>query len=236
VSFGVLWILIGFFPVSNILVPTGVLLAERTLFLPSVGLVIAIAGGVGGLIGAGETPQRPAVLTYWTLLGAAVLAGTARSAIRLTDWRNESILAYRTVGTSPLSWRAQMAYGNALMKDRLDARGIEAYQRSIALAPRILAWQSRNKLAEWLYARGADSAAVAQLRQSLEEQPDKRETWHFLILGYLALGDYLIAARLADSAIALGGSGSLFGPLRAVADTAFREKWPPGSIRIQTGR
>ena len=236
VSFGVLWILIGLFPVSNIVVPTGVLLAERTLFLPSIGLVLAIGGGIAALIRGGDLVPRFRVLAYWSLLGIVVLAGTIRSVIRLREWRSETALAYRTARTAPRSWRAQMGYGNALMEDGLTARGVEAYQRSIALAPRDLAWRSRNKLAEWLYAGGADSAAVAELRLSLQERPDKRETWHFLVLGYLSLGEYPIAARLADSALALGGSAALFGPLRAVADTALREKWPPGSIRIRTSR
>ncbi len=235
VSLGILWVLIGIFPVSNVVVPTGVLLAERTLFLPSIGLVLATGGGIAVLAGAGEL-KRPRVLAYWSVLGLLMLAGVVRSAIRFRDWRDESALAYRTAETAPRSWRAQMAYGNALMKDGFPARGAEAYGRSIELAPEDQAWRSRNKLAEWLYAQGADSAAVFQLRQSLEEAPNKRETWHFLVLGYLSLGEYATAARLADSAVALGGSAALFAPLRAVADTALREKWPPGSIRIQTGR
>jgi hypothetical protein len=129
-----------------------------------------------------------------------------------------------------------MAYGNTLMEQAHWDRGVESNQRSIDLAPRTLAWQSRNKLAEWYFQRGADGPAVDQLRQSLAEVPNNRQTWHFLILGYLSLGEYPVAMRLADSILARGGSPELFIPLRAVADTAMREKWPPGTVRIQTSR
>ena len=44
-AFGVVWVLVALLPVSNLLLPTGVLLAERTLFLPSVGAMLAVGGG-----------------------------------------------------------------------------------------------------------------------------------------------------------------------------------------------
>jgi hypothetical protein len=235
-SFGILWMAIGWLPVSNLLIPTGVLLAERTLFLSSMGLVLALGGGLAAVWPAAPEARPATVRLFWTAVGVLVLAGVIRSGLRQRDWRDESTLAYRTAETAPRSWRAQMAYGNTLMEQAHWDRGVEAYQRSIDLAPRTLAWQSRNKLAEWYFQRGADGPAVDQLRQSLAEVPNNRQTWHFLILGYLSLGEYPVAIRLADSILARGGSPELFVPLRAVADTAMREKWPPGTVRIQTGR
>ena len=44
VSLGLFWFALCVLPVSNLLFPTGVLLAERTLFLPSFGLSLAVAG------------------------------------------------------------------------------------------------------------------------------------------------------------------------------------------------
>jgi hypothetical protein len=38
-SFGLLWLIVAYSPVSNVLIPTGIVTAERTLFLPSVGIV-----------------------------------------------------------------------------------------------------------------------------------------------------------------------------------------------------
>jgi len=41
---GILWFVAVVLPVSNLFFPTGVLLAERTLYLPSVGLALVVAG------------------------------------------------------------------------------------------------------------------------------------------------------------------------------------------------
>ena len=46
VAFGIAWFGIAILPVTNLLIPTGVLLAERTLYLPSVGLAFVAAGVV----------------------------------------------------------------------------------------------------------------------------------------------------------------------------------------------
>ena len=42
-SFGLFWFIIAYAPVSNVLIPTGIVTAERTLFLPSVGVVLVAA-------------------------------------------------------------------------------------------------------------------------------------------------------------------------------------------------
>ena len=43
-SLGIVWVAIAVLPVSNLILPTGILLAERTLYLASVGAVLAVAG------------------------------------------------------------------------------------------------------------------------------------------------------------------------------------------------
>jgi hypothetical protein len=50
-TFGICWSTIALFPVSNVLMPTGILLAERTLFLPSVGAMLALGAFATILVG-----------------------------------------------------------------------------------------------------------------------------------------------------------------------------------------
>jgi hypothetical protein len=232
VSFGLLWCGIALLPVSNVLVPTGVVLAERTLFLASIGAMIAV-GGAAALGRWAEAPSvRPGRLL---IIGSGVLAllGAARSAERHQVWRDEKTLATRSAEDAPRSYRSQQAYGYWLFESGARGEGLQAYQRALALAPERHAWRVRNDLARRFFAEGRHALAVEQLSASLTAAPDRQETWHYLILGYLALGNYREAARLADSALARGGNRELFGGHRALADSAARDRAPPGSIRIR---
>ena len=87
VSFGLAWCAIALLPVSN-LVPTGIVLAERTLFLPSMGFLLAVAG-VGEWIarltlGPRQWVRRALVSACVVLL----VLGFVRSAGRHSVWNS----------------------------------------------------------------------------------------------------------------------------------------------------
>jgi protein O-mannosyl-transferase len=243
-SFGLAWVAVALLPVSNVLIPTGILLAERTLFLPSIGFLL----GLGGLVaaaartrlettGAAErTGRGPLLAGYWSLVGLLTLAGVLRSAARLGVWRDETTLRIRSVADAPRSWRTQLSYGTALLELGQRVPGLEAYRRALTLAPARLAWRVRNDLAQRYFATEENQRAVEELRASLELAPDIEETRHYLVLGYLTLGEYGRARAEADSALARGFSAQLFGELRAVADTAELKGVPPGAIKIRVRR
>jgi hypothetical protein len=245
-AFGVSWTTVALIPISNVLVPTGVLLAERTLFLPSIGFVLAIGGLLDGprrnsektsRCGASPTPANPrrrlTVLSYWTVVITLTALGVLRSAERQGTWRSEDILAERNAVDAPRSWRTQKELAYRFLQRGERENGLALFVRAVALAPPEQVWRVRNSLAERYFDLGENRLAVEQLRQSLVDSPDKKETWRFLILGYLSLGAYSEAARLSDSALALGGPAELFGPLKALADTALKERLPVGSIRVE---
>lgn len=74
-SFAVCWCAVTLFPVSNLVVPTAIVLAERTLFLPSVGFVLGV-GAVVALI----LPRLPAIAPRALTAACALLvfAGVGR--------------------------------------------------------------------------------------------------------------------------------------------------------------
>ena len=234
IAFGLCWMAIALFPVSNLLVPTGIVLAERTLLLPSVGLLLAL-GGVLSVLWQPRAARTPIVIaTAVTLL--LVVAGVARSAERQTVWHDETTFRIRSVADAPLSWRAQLSYGTSLLEQGAEEPGLAAYQRALELAPPELRWRVRNDLAQRYFASGDDQRAVGVLLASREGNPEVEETWHYLVLGWLTLGNYPVAGAEADSALARGFSQQLFGDLRALADSAAHNHVPPGGIRIRVNR
>lgn len=232
VSFGLAWCAVTLLPVSNVLVPSGIVLAERTLFLPSIGFVVAIGGLVASLwpriAGA-----RPALARDLAVAWAALVAlGIVRSAERQRVWRNEPYFAIRSVQDAPRSFRAQRGYGDLLFALDKPTEALEAYRRAIALSPPALAWRVRNNLARWFRTTGERAQEVVELRASLASEPAQGDIRGYLVSALLALGQYDDAAREADAALARGASVEVFAGLRSIADSAARVAAPPGSIKI----
>jgi hypothetical protein len=93
-AFGLGWIGIAFLPVANLLYPAGFYLAERTLYLPSAGLVLAAAAWLGRLPRAQLRP----------LAATLVLLGGVRSALRVPVWRDDAHVTHSILRDSPWSY------------------------------------------------------------------------------------------------------------------------------------
>lgn len=100
VSFSLAWMGGTLLVVSNVLVPGEILLAERTLYLPSVGAVL-ILGAVVAQIG-----QRWARPTMAAVVLIAVL-GFIRSSARVPIWKDNETFFPQLVRDAPGSYRAQ---------------------------------------------------------------------------------------------------------------------------------
>lgn len=88
-AFGLGWFLIALFPVANV-IPSGVLVAERTLYLPSVGIAFVLGALAARLPSADLVPARwaPAVVSAALLLAAGTTAAvTARLGSAESQWR-----------------------------------------------------------------------------------------------------------------------------------------------------
>lgn len=233
VSFGLLWIAVGIFPVSNVVVPTGVLLAERTLFLASAGVVLV----VGGLASRAWRAEVAWVRVALQVGGATLMVlGAARSLQRWPVWQDETTYVLRTVEDAPRSFRTQRAHGEVLFLQGKRAEGMAAYGLALQYAPPAEAWRVRNDLARRHFEEGASALAVQQLLASRQEAPAIQETWNYLILGLLNLGEYPAALQEAEAALARGFSVEVFEDLRALANTALRGNVPAGAIRINVVR
>lgn len=236
VSFGLAWMVVALIPVSNVLVPTGVLVAERTLFLASLGVLIALGGAADLALGADSARRRTSRVVVALAVMMLVGIGIWRSVARWPVWKDEAAYVRGTVADSPMSFRAQRAQGELLFLQRRRAEGIAAYGRAIQYAPPGEVWRVRNDLARRYFEENQAALALEQLLASRREHPGEAETWNYLILAYLNLGEYPTAMQEAESALARGLPAQMFGDLRALADTAMKAGAPRGSIRVQVYR
>jgi hypothetical protein len=115
-AYGLGWIAIAFLPVSNLLFSSGVLLAERTLYLPSVGLALA----------AGVALARLPVPRFRIALGLLVIAGGVRSALRTPVWHDDFAVTQSILEDSPNSYRGPARSAAIFQSHRQPERALAA--------------------------------------------------------------------------------------------------------------
>lgn len=119
------WVVVAIAPVSNVLVVTGVALAERTLYLASAGVAIVAGLLVGRTRGAGPV----------IVVGVLAMAGAGRTWTRTPSWRDSRSFALQLLEDHPESYR-----GHWVAARVLQASGdLAAAEREYAVARSIYA-------------------------------------------------------------------------------------------------
>lgn len=198
VTLGIVWAAVALFPVSNLAVATGVLVAERTLMLPSVGLALA-CGGAASAVRPLPREARLAALAALTLLLAL---GLARSAARQRVWRDTPTVLLQTLRDAPENFRAWKQYGMYL-KDRGQLRAARA-----ALEQSARMYQGDAGVYEelGLVRRRQDGCARAApyFERALAIDPDRSTARGRLYLCLLEQGDTVRARAVAAEGAELG--------------------------------
>ncbi len=133
-SFGIAWLVVTLLPASNFVVPAGFIIAERTLLLPSVGVMIAVASVVPWLYAKVETRR---VAQYSSALAVALLLalGVWRSSARNPVWKNNETLFRQAIRDSPQSYRAHFMLGVLLFEEHRKTEGEGHYRTALRLFP-----------------------------------------------------------------------------------------------------
>jgi hypothetical protein len=131
VAFGLLWFGVAIFPVSNLVLKAGIVLAERTLFLPSVGVMLAL-GAAGAAVAERGMVARRLVVAAGVLL---MTLGIVKSALRQPVWRDNPTLFAQTVKDAPRNYRAHWNYGMSLYERGDRPAAFEEMHTAIELYP-----------------------------------------------------------------------------------------------------
>lgn len=214
VTLGIAWLALALLPVSNVLVPTGIVVAERTMLLPSVGVCVAVAGGAAALPGR-IAPGRIGGLALAVLATVLLGAFAWRSATRMPVWRSTGTLFSAMVVDDPASYKAHFHHG-----EYLAAYG----DTTMALREMRTAWElwrgDARMLEEYgqlLRARGRCDEAVPVLQRALALDGDRIKARNRLYFCFLRLGRYPEARAVAETGLAQGDS--LFIPYIRRADS-----------------
>lgn len=202
VSFGILWMAVTLLPSSNFIVPSGILLAERTLFSPSLGALIAIGALLPRLVPHLRTSlTRVAVIVcFGVLLGA----GMAKSLVQSTVWRNNESLFVASVAAEPNVYRGYYMLAALLMDHNQYVNGEKAYFKAISLFERD-PFVFYNLGQEYFRARQYDAAYEMYLR-SYQIVPGFQDVRTRLAFALAAAGRFPEARARAQEALRHGAT------------------------------
>lgn len=229
ISFGLAWCAIGLFPVHNVFVPTGIILAERTLFLPSIGAMIALGGVMTLVLSRVRLPIRRVIA-----LTAAVLVavGVYRSNLRHRVWLDQFTLWYHTANVdAPKSFRAHEALAESYFAIGVERLSEREQRLAIRYAPDRLT-RPRFDYADRLRARGFCYPAIDLYQSVLRVHPDQMLARASLVACLLDQGAYRQAGFHARLGISHNWEPAVFQLALVAADSAERVLAPHGTVRV----
>ena len=194
IAIGLAWFVITVSPVANIVVPTEFLIAERTLYLPSFGIIFALAAA------AVAAPWSPRVRA--AVIGLVVLLGAARSIARIPAWHDDERHYQALRREAPRSYRTLWLEGKDEFAAGRWGTGEQFLLQSIALAPGIAG--PRVDLARFYINAKVWAPAIRQLRAAIAVDSALPPAWDALRDAYLGAGDTAAAAQLRSRADTTG--------------------------------
>jgi tetratricopeptide (TPR) repeat protein len=227
-TFAVLWTGIALLIPSNLLIPTGFVLAERTLFVASGGVMLGVAAVVAHFLQNGDALSASARKLVLGGVGAVLLLGLVVSGLRQRVWRDDDTLFAQTVVDAPASYKAHMAYAIMLFNKHRRKDAFEEIRIAHALFPKdlsVLEYAGE----EYSSVEGCHMA-LGIFAHILAEDPSRAEARVNLAKCLIALGKHADARKTIRQGLATGESLSAFRRLMVVNDSV------EASVRFRAGK
>ena len=165
--FGASWFLLAYLPISN-LFPLNASVAEHWLYLPSVGFLIFLAGV------AFELPAYFRRVAF-ALACLAVVALSARSAIRSSDWIDPETFYQRTFLAGGSSCRVGVNLAMLYSKRGEHGQAEKILRKVLRVYPDYPV--ARNNLADVLFRQGKTTEAEAMFDSASRTAPEDRHEY-----------------------------------------------------------
>ena len=222
ISFGVAFAAIALAPSSNFLLPAGIVLAERTLFLPSVGAMLVV-GAVAILVREQLTSRYPRsrvpVVCATAVCASLLLAGSAWSVMRTRVWHDNDRLFRQAVVDSPRAYRAHFMLGAWAFENKRKREGEAEYRKALSLFPYdpFLSYS----MAEQYRNAGSCGSALPLYKWTHDLDPSLRLGHTMYAWCLLQEGQFADGRKMAVDAYRFGGDPKLLNPMIAYADSVL---------------
>ena len=230
IAMGIAFACIVLLPSSNFVLPAGIILAERTLFLPSVGAMIIV--GAVAVYSADVARRRQALRSFSMAAGAVctlvLSAGLVRSVLRDRTWRDNETLFRQSVVDAPRAYRAHFMLGSWAFENHRPSEGERELRRALNLFPYdpfvafAMAEQYRNA--------GRCPAAMPMYRWMLDMDKNFALGFTGYSICLLETGRYPEAKAMALDAMRYNGNMTDLRRIIALADSVMAKQASVGSV------
>jgi hypothetical protein len=195
-ALALLWWWATILPVSNLVFRSGIVLADRVLYAPSVAAALVLAALLAAV---------PAARGLSRVAAGGVVAVAAYGGVLtwrdLPVWKDSETLIAAFVTRAPESWSGYLFRGLARTSTGDRAGAIADYDRGIALFPR--EGRLLRERAKFALQDGDSTRAIAWLERSVEVYPKAIRTRQILLDIYRRRGDDAARCRLLVPGVAL---------------------------------
>jgi tetratricopeptide (TPR) repeat protein len=181
---GWFWFLGTLMPVIGLVKVGDAAIADRYMYIPSIGIFMVVAVGAGRILKRMSFPKITA-----PALAAVILAIlTIITERQLQVWRNDETLFGHAVRVTNNNVDAILNYGVALENEGKPLQAIAQYRRAEQLAPS--SWLAHTDAADLLYYTGDTNAALEEYRQAIKLRADSATLHDRLGTVLAGLGDF----------------------------------------------
>jgi len=210
--FGVLWFALTLLPTSG-LAATSTLMADRYLYLPSMGFAL-IAGLIYGRLESARDSSLAGTagwqrIFFRVLILGVVTSWTLISIRRQLDWRDAVTLWSRVIEVYPRHDLANFNLAEAYGKKGMTREAAGYYKRAIQSNPYY--GDAYVNLGVCLRNLGEDREAIDVLELGRTLRPDRAEVWINLGISYARTGQDSAALASFEKGINLGGRSAWIG-------------------------
>ena len=204
VSFGLFWIFVTLMPVSNLIPLTPHFVAERYLYVPSMGFCMVLGIVIDGIR---RTRTRSLSPAFREMVAVALLIAIVTSYCVLTvrrnyDWRSDYVLWLKTARQQPQSVPAHINLGAAYTKRSLFEDATREFEKAIQIAPGFAS--AHQNLGAVCWNLGLTERSMDESRKAIELEPGLADAHYNLGVVYWekglhdeAIGEYKKAIEIS---------------------------------------
>ncbi|XP_071478845.1 protein O-mannosyl-transferase TMTC1-like, partial [Diadema antillarum] len=193
---GLLFLAIPFLPASNLFFKVGFVVAERILYIPSLGFCILLAWGISKLYSNTTCRMLRISLAFCTL--TTIFCLCQRTWIRNGVWKSRETLFRSGLDTLPHNAKMHYNYGNYLMDSGFPLAARERFEETLRLHPH---HASANNNLGTLLSQDQPEQAKKYFLRALQINPRHAKAYFNLANLYSDSGDLIEAERLLEKAL-----------------------------------